>query len=84
VIGDFIGAVGNGTVPPSASLQPFPSMQMHESEIGLQAIIDPYARGDFFLSFGEEGVNLEEKLHHLHCPARRIRGESRQDALSVW
>jgi hypothetical protein len=33
---------------------------MHESEIGLQAIIDPYARGDFFLSFGEQGVNLEE------------------------
>jgi len=33
---------------------------MHESEIGLQAIIDPYARGDFFVSFGEEGVDLEE------------------------
>jgi hypothetical protein len=28
--------------------------------LGVQAIIDPYARGDFFLSFGEEGVNLEE------------------------
>jgi hypothetical protein len=35
-------------------------LQMHESEIGLQAIIDPYARGDFFISFGEQGVNLEE------------------------
>jgi hypothetical protein len=33
---------------------------MHESEIGLQAIIDPYARGDFFLSFGETGVEVEE------------------------
>jgi hypothetical protein len=33
---------------------------MHESEVGFQSIIDPYARGDFFLSFGEEGVNLEE------------------------
>ena len=33
---------------------------MHESALGLQAIIDPYARGDFFLSFGETGVNLEE------------------------
>ena len=60
VIGDFIGAAGNGTVPPLASLQPFPSLQMHESELGLQAIIDPYARGDFFLSFGETGVELEE------------------------
>jgi len=60
VIGDFIGAAGGNSAPPLASLQPFPSLQMHESEIGLQAIIDPYARGDFFISFGEEGVDLEE------------------------
>ena len=60
VIGDFIGAAGGNTAPPLATLQPFPSLQMHESEIGLQAIIDPYARGDFFISFGEEGVNVEE------------------------
>jgi hypothetical protein len=60
VIGDFIGAAGNANVPPLAPQAPFPGMQMHESEIGLQAIIDPYARGDFFISFGEEGVNLEE------------------------
>src|SRR5215470_13621044 len=60
VIGDFIGAAGANTAPPLATLQPFPSLQMHESEVGLQAIIDPYARGDFFISFGEEGVNVEE------------------------
>src|ERR1051326_2542355 len=54
MIGDFISVGGHNTVDPS------PSLQMHESEIGMQAIIDPYARGDFFLSFGEEGVNLEE------------------------
>ena len=60
VIGDFVGAAGGNTAPPLATLQPFPSLQMHESEIGLQAIIDPYARGDFFISFGEEGVDLEE------------------------
>ena len=60
VIGDFIGAAGGNSVPPLATLQPLPSLQMHESEIGLQAIIDPYSRGDFFISFGEEGVNLEE------------------------
>jgi len=53
-IGDFIGAAGHNPV------QPLPSLQMHESEVGLQAILDPYARGDFFISFGEEGVNLEE------------------------
>lgn len=59
-IGDFIAAFGGNTAPPLATLQPFPSLQMHESEVGLQAIIDPYARGDFFLSFGEQGVNVEE------------------------
>ncbi|HVO82540.1 MAG TPA: hypothetical protein VMT28_17555 [Terriglobales bacterium] len=60
VIGDFIGAAGSTNTPPLATLQPFSAFQMHESEIGMQAIIDPYARGDFFFSFGEEGVNLEE------------------------
>jgi hypothetical protein len=54
VIGDFIGSAGHNPVNST------PSFQMHESEIGLQAIIDPYARGDFFISFGETGVNLEE------------------------
>jgi len=54
VIGDFLGAAGKNPV------QPGPALEMHESEVGLQAIVDPYARADFFLSFGEEGVNLEE------------------------
>ncbi len=54
MIGDFIGVAGGN------SIQPSPALQMHESEIGMQAIIDPYARGDFFLSFGETGVTLEE------------------------
>src|SRR5215813_9579143 len=54
VIGDFIGAVGNGG-PLSV-----PSFEMHESEVGFQAILDPYARADFFISFGEHGVDLEE------------------------
>ena len=54
VIGDFIGALGHNPFAPE------PAFQMHESEVGFQAIIDPYARGDFFISFGEEGVNLEE------------------------
>lgn len=54
VIGDFLGAVGKNPIAPG------PSLELHESEIGLQAIIDPYARGDFFISFGEQGVNVEE------------------------
>jgi len=54
IIGDFIGKAGGNTVQPTRSLE------MHESEAGLQAIVDPYARGDFFISFGETGVDLEE------------------------
>jgi len=54
LIGDFIGTAGRNNVSPS------PSLEMHESEVGMQAIIDPYARADAFLSFGETGVNVEE------------------------
>jgi len=62
VIGDFLGAAGHYPEGPGSVIRQagFRSLEMHESEVGLQAIIDPYARGDFFLSFGEEGVNLEE------------------------
>src|SRR5712692_8265001 len=51
VIGDFLGAVGRNP------LRPVSTLELHESEVGLQAVIDPYARGDFFISFGESGVN---------------------------
>jgi hypothetical protein len=54
LIGDFIGSVGRNDVAPTRALE------LHESEIGVQAIIDPYARADAFISFGEEGVNVEE------------------------
>ena len=54
VIGDFLGASGSNSVNPA------PALAMHESEASFQAIVDPYARADFFLSFGEEGVELEE------------------------
>lgn len=54
LIGDFIGTAGHNAVAPSRALE------LHESEVGLQAIIDPYARADAFISFGEEGVNVEE------------------------
>lgn len=54
VIGDFLGAGGRNTVNPN------PALEMHESEASFQAIVDPYARADFFVSFGEEGVELEE------------------------
>src|SRR5205085_10491800 len=54
VIGDFLGAMGHG------ANRAQPSLEMHESEVGFQEVIDPYARADFFISFGEQGVNLEE------------------------
>jgi hypothetical protein len=54
VIGDFLGAAGRNRVNPS------PSLEMHESEASFQAVVDPYARADFFVAFGEEGVELEE------------------------
>ncbi len=54
LIGDFIGTAGRNSISPSRSLE------LHESEVGMQAIIDPYARADAFISFGEEGVNVEE------------------------
>ncbi len=60
MIGDFLGAVGGNSPPFGAQQTPVRSFEMHESELGIQAIIDPYARGDFFVTFGEQGVSLEE------------------------
>ena len=54
VIGNFIGATGRNRINPLRSLS------LQESEVSLQAIVDPYARADFFLAFGEEGVEVEE------------------------
>src|SRR3954470_15809238 len=54
VIGNFFGAGG------SNHTDPLPALEMRESEVSFQAVVDPYARADFFLAFGEEGVNLEE------------------------
>ncbi len=54
VIGNFLGAAGKNTVNPE------PALQMPESEVSFQAVVDPYARADFFMAFGEQGVDLEE------------------------
>jgi len=52
-IGDFIGAMGRPGGPE-------PSLEMHESELSFQAVVDPYARADFFLTFGPDTVGVEE------------------------
>jgi hypothetical protein len=55
VIGDFLGAVGKNDSPFAT-----PSLEMHETELSLQAIVDPYARADFFLVFAPDEVGVEE------------------------
>lgn len=54
VIGNVLGSAGKNDVRGG------PAIQMPESEATFQAIVDPYARADFFLAFGDEGVDLEE------------------------
>lgn len=55
-IGNFLGVAGRSAGNPD----PGKALEMRESEVSLQAVVDPYARADFFLSFGEQGVNVEE------------------------
>ncbi len=54
VIGNFLAVAGRNHT------ENLPATELRESELGIQAIVDPYARADFFLSFGEEGVDVEE------------------------
>jgi hypothetical protein len=54
VIANFLGVGGknpNNTAP---------SMQLTEAEVSFQAVVDPYARADFFLSAGPDGAEVEE------------------------
>lgn len=59
MIGNFIAAAGPSQGG-SDSLAPQPILSLQESEMSLQAIVDPYARADFFLAIGEEGIEVEE------------------------
>jgi hypothetical protein len=54
VIGNFLGAIGKNAVNPA------PVFDMSEAEASFQAVVDPYARADFFLAFSPEGVEIEE------------------------
>jgi hypothetical protein len=56
VIGNALGTAGHNAVDST------PALELHEAELGLQAIVDPYARADFFLTFGSErgDVGVEE------------------------
>ena len=59
IIGNFITASGESRGG-SDAFAPSPFMTLQESEASLQAIVDPYARADFFLAIGEEGIEVEE------------------------
>jgi hypothetical protein len=54
VIGNFLGAVGKNDVEPG------PSLSLEEAEASFQAVVDPYAKADFFISVGPDGAELEE------------------------
>ncbi len=54
VIGNFLGVAGRNPV------ENLPNLNLRESELGLQAIVDPYAKADFFLSFNGSNVSVEE------------------------
>ena len=53
-IGNFVGAAG----PSPGGGEP--SLNMQEAEISFQAVVDPYARADFFVTLSPEQVALEE------------------------
>jgi hypothetical protein len=55
VIGNFLGAAGSNDSPDAP-----PSLEMNEVEATFQAVVDPYARADFFLAFSPEGAEIEE------------------------
>jgi hypothetical protein len=54
IIGDFLGSAGHNPVRQT------PGLDLHEVEVGMQAVVDPYSRGDIFLSFDRGGVSVEE------------------------
>jgi hypothetical protein len=55
VIGNFVGAAGDND-----SEFAMPALELGEAEVAFQAVVDPYARADFFFAFGPEGGELEE------------------------
>ena len=54
VIGNAVGAAGVNRVEAA------PAIELREAEVSLQAVVDPYARADFFIAVGPEGASLEE------------------------
>ncbi|MBF0491453.1 MAG: hypothetical protein HQM15_01575 [Deltaproteobacteria bacterium] len=60
LIGVFSGAYFQNDPAESGHDPHRTGFNLQEIEVGIQSIIDPYVRGDIFLSFHEDGVELEE------------------------
>ena len=54
VIGNFLGVAGRNRMSDQ------PPLSLTEVEAAFQAVVDPYARADFFLSASPEGLEVEE------------------------
>jgi hypothetical protein len=54
VIGNFVGVAGKNDHSDQ------PPLGLSEIEMALQAIVDPFARADFFLAASPEGLEIEE------------------------
>jgi hypothetical protein len=54
VIGNFIGASGTNEI------ENRPALSLNEAEFSFQAIVDPYARADFFVTMSPDEVGVEE------------------------
>jgi hypothetical protein len=54
VIGNFVGVAGKNPYSTQKT------MQLTEAEAAFQAVVDPYAKADFFLSASPEGLEVEE------------------------
>ncbi len=64
VIGNFLGVAGKNKNSDQ------PALGLNEVETSFQAIVDPYARADFFLAAGPEGLEIEEGyITFTRCPA---------------
>jgi len=54
VIGNFLGTAGKNPFSDQ------PALQLTEAEVAFQAVVDPYAKADFFLAAGPDGLEVEE------------------------
>lgn len=64
VIGTMVGHAGSDNpfeaAGPEALGNPRAPFDIEETELALSAFIDPYAKGNFFIAIGAEGIDLEE------------------------